>query len=532
MSRTKIDYGIDLGTTNSSIARMEKGESVIKKNEFQMDTTASCVHFNKKGTRQVGQKAYNNLGSERRKAFTKNNPSLINAFEEFKRIIGTDVDVKCENLGQSFTPEELSAEVLKKLKGYISEEDVNATVVTVPAKFQGYQKDATQKAAELAGFQYCILLSEPIAASMAYGIDGKSIDGLWVVFDFGGGTFDAALMKAEEGIMKVIDTGGDNFLGGKNIDYAIVDNIIIPYLQKEYSIEKILSDEDRKTLLRNGLKQLAEEVKITLSSKDRCDIVPDEPIGEDDEGNEIEIDLSVTKGEYEDVVKPIFQRAIDITKSLLSDNNLSGSDIETVLMIGGPTFSQTLRDMIREQITNKVNVSIDPMTAVAKGAALFASTKNLPENIRKIDKTKIQLTLMYPETTVETEETLGIRIDHDKTTGEFPEKLFVEVTRQDKGWSSGKVEIKGGAEVLSIVLAEGKPNGFQLVITDDKGTTYPVEPNSFSIIHGFKVAGATLPYDLCIDAYEVSEERQHLVAFDGLQKNQPIPAKGTAIFQS
>jgi len=533
MNRTKIDYGIDLGTTNSSIARMKNGESVIKKDEsYGMDTTPSCVHFNKKGTLQVGQKAYNELRRERIKAFTKNDPSIINAFEEFKRAMGKAISVECANMGRSFMPEELSAEVLKALKGYVRDEDVNAIVITVPAKFQGYQIDATKKAAELAGFQHCILLMEPIAASMAYGLDADSIDGLWVVFDFGGGTFDAALMKAEEGIMRVVDTEGDNHLGGKNIDYAIVDDIIIPYLEKEYSIENILSDDQRKTLLRDALKRFAEEAKITLSSKDKADIVPEEPIGEDDEGDEVFLDLSVIKVEYDLVVKPIFQRAIDITKKLLSKNNLSGSDLETILLIGGPTRSETLRDMVKEQLNSNMNISIDPMTAVAKGAALFASTKDIPEGIRNIDKTKIQLTLKYPETTVETEENFGVRVNRDKTEGDIPENLFIEVTRQDKAWSSGKVEIKDDAEVLSVVLKAGKPNGFQLVITDDKGTVYPAEPDSFSIIQGFKPAKATLSFDLCIYAYEPSKGREHLVPLDGLKKNQPLPAKGTGTFQT
>jgi len=532
MTRTKIDYGIDLGTTNSSIARMQNGASIIIKNEFQMETTPSCVHFNKKGTIQVGQKAYNTLDKERIKAFTQNDPSLINAFEEFKRKIGYDEKIECKNTESSLTPEELSSEVLKNLKSCVRDEEVNAVVITVPAKFQGYQKDATKKAAELAGFQHCILLQEPIAASMAYGLEASSIDGLWVVFDFGGGTFDAALMKADEGIMRVIDTEGDNHLGGKNIDYAIVDDIVIPYLKKEYSLEKTLLDEERKKLLRNSVKRSAEEIKIALSSNDKFDIVREEPVGEDDEGTEMELDLSITRQEYDAVVKPIFQRAIDKTKELFSNNNLSGSDLNTVLMVGGPTFSETLREMVREQITPKVNVSIDPMTAVARGAALFASTKDIPKDIVKIDKTKIQLTLRYPETTVETEENVGVRVDRDKTEGQIPDTLFVEIMRQDKGWSSGKTEIKGDAEVLPIVLVGGKPNGFQVVITDDKGTVYPAEPDSFSIIHGFTAAKATLPFDLCIEAYELSKGREHLIDFEGLEKNHSLPAKGTQSFHT
>jgi len=530
MARTKMDYGIDLGTTNSSIARMQKGASVIIKNEYQNDTTPSCVHFDRKGAVQAGRKAYNELLRERSMALKQGDKSLINSFEEFKRRMGTDATFTCANMGRSFTPEELSAEVLKKLKSYVRDEDIHAMVITVPAKFQGYQNDATKKAAELAGFQHCVLLQEPIAASMAYGLDAESIDGMWIVFDFGGGTFDAALMQAEEGIMRVVDTEGDNHLGGKNIDSAIVDDIIIPYLDSRYSIQTILHNENRHALLRDSLKRYAEDMKIELSSNCKVNIVSDVPIDKDDNGTDMELDISVIKEQFDAIVKPIFQRAINKTKELLSNNSLTGSDLKTVLMVGGPTFSQTLRDMVKEQITPHVNISIDPMTAVAQGAALFASTKDIPEDIRTIDKSKIQLTLVYPSTTVETEENVGIRINGDTQT--VLGRVFVELVHSGNAWSSGRVEITDSAEVVPILLVAGRPNCFHVVVTDDKGTAYPAEPDSFSIIHGFTAAKPTLPFDLCIEAYELAEGKQHLVDFKGLKKNQSLSAKGTAVFRT
>jgi len=536
MARTKIDYGIDLGTTNSSIARMENGDAVIKKSDggFQKDTTPSCIHFNKKKTIFSGDKAYNILGSELLCAFKKNDKSLVNTYIEFKRTMGSDEKYNCNNMGKSFSSEELSAEVLKALKGYVRDEEINSIVITVPAKFQSVQKKMTREAAKLAGFQHCILLQEPIAASMAYGVDAKNLDGDWLVFDFGGGTFDVALMRAREGIMKVVDTDGNNHLGGKNIDYAIIDKIIIPYIEEHYSIGQIIDNEDRRNLLRNAVKRLAEDIKISLSPKDKneCDFLTDEPIGEDDDGNEIEIDITVTKDQYEEVVKPIFQSAIDISLKLLEKNKLAGSDLNTILMIGGPTFSETLRDMIRNQITTDINISIDPMTAVAVGAALLASTKDIPDRIIESDNSKIQLKLTFSADTVETEEKFGIRILRDKTEGELPEKLFVTLDRQDKGWSSGKVEIKGDAEVLDIFLEPGKSNGFTITISDEKGSIYSSEPDSFSIIQGMKIAGSTLPYDLCIDAFDSSAGKQHLIELKGLKKNQPLPAKGSGVFQT
>jgi len=352
MARTKIDYGIDLGTTNSAIARMENGESVIKRSEgTQNDTTPSCVHFHKKKMVYVGKKALSFFAMEKQSAYKQNDPNLLNSFIEFKRTMGTDAEYKSQIMGRSYSSEELSAEVLKALKGNVRDEEINSIVITVPAKFQGYQKDATKKAAELAGFKHCILLQEPIAASMAYGVDAKTIDGEWLLFDFGGGTFDVALMKANEGVMKVVDTEGDNHLGGKNLDLAIVDEIIIPYLEENYSISNIISDDERKSLLRNAVKRFAEETKIEMSTKDETCIESEESIGSDDEGKEIWLDISVTKKHYDKVVMPIFQRAIDLTIKLLKNNKLSGSDLTTVLMIGGPTFSETLRNMIRNQIT-------------------------------------------------------------------------------------------------------------------------------------------------------------------------------------
>ena len=535
MSRSKIDYGIDLGTTNSSIARMENSESVIKKSEgLQKDTTPSCVHFNKKKATVVGDKALDIFIKEKLLANRKKDLTLLNTYIEFKRTIGTDKEYECKNMGKSFSSEELSSEVLKALKGYVRDEEINSIVITVPAKFQGYQKDATKKAAKMSGFQHFILLQEPIAASIAYGIDAQSIDGKWLVFDFGGGTFDVALMQANEGIMKVVDTEGDNHLGGKNIDYVIIDEIIMPYLDENYVINNILSDKESKKLLRNSVKRFAEEAKINLSPKDKnqYDILTNESIGEDDEGNEIEIDLSVTQEKYEEVVTPKFQQAIDLTKKLLKNNNLTGSELTKVIMIGGPTFSHTLREMVRKQITNAVDVSIDPMIAVAKGAALFASTIDIPEGIKEIDKSKIQLKLSYQADTVETEEQVGIRVLRDKTDGEIPEILFAELNRTDKGWSSGKVELKEDAEILDIHLEPGKSNGFEVIITDKKGTNFPCEPESISIIQGFKIAGAVLPFDVCIEAYGRTVGKELLNGLKGLKKNQPLPAKGSRTYQT
>ncbi|NAR90885.1 Hsp70 family protein [Acinetobacter haemolyticus] len=530
--RQKIDYGIDLGTTNSAIARMEDGEAfIIKSDDNQMDTTPSIVAFNKKQAVFVGLSAKNALERESVSFHRNRKKAEPNGYQEFKRTMGTDHQYTSSNMQRSYTSEELSAEVLKKLKGYIRDEEVTSAVITVPAMFRQSQLDATQRAAELAGFSYCELLQEPIAASIAYGVKANATTGYWLVFDFGGGTFDAALMHVEEGIMKVVDTEGDNHLGGKNLDNAIVDQLLIPELQKQCELSSTLENESTKKLLQDALKKYAEEAKIALSSKEKWSYFL-EDLGEDDDGEEIQADLDIGLEQYEKVVSPIFQRAIDIVQDVLKRNGLSGRALESLILVGGPTFQQTLRRMLKEQITENVDTSIDPMTAVAKGAALFASTKDIPGDLQKRDSSKAQLSLKYPETTVETHENLGIRINRDQSTANLPETFVLEIIRGDSGWSSGKVIVEGDVEIIELMLNEGKTNQFNIKLSGPDGSNIPCEPSSITIIQGMKIANATLPYSVGIEVYDTVDNKQGVYPLAGLEKNKTLPAKGKGSFKT
>lgn len=529
MARHKIDYGIDLGTTNSAIARIENGKiKVIKSDDTQMDTTPSCVHFNKKKSILVGTKAYSQLSNDRAKAFKDFSCTGkildVNTFAEFKREMGTDEKYNSSNMDKAYSPEDLSSEVLKKLKSYIRDEEVAAAIITIPMRFEQHQVDATRRAGELAGFQHIETLMEPIAASIAYGLESKKTQGHWLVFDLGGGTFDAALMRVVDGIMKVEDTDGDTRLGGRDIDYAIVDNILIPNLAKQYKIDKILSANQKKQLLRDALKFVAEESKIRLAKESYCNAASDDPIGTDDNGMEMELDIKITLDDFRQAVEPIYQRAIDISKELIQKHNLKGADLEPVILVGGPTYCQTLQKMLKEELSPNIDTSIDPMTCVAQGATLYASTRDIPIEIQKTDKTKIQLKLRYPATTVEIEEKVGIRVERSKTVGEVPKNIFVEITRNDKAWSSGKIEIIDDAEIIPIILNPGEVNGFTITLFDKKGNVYPCEPSDININQGLVAAKQIIPYDICIEAN--IKGKQQLNLLDGLNKNQTLPAKG------
>jgi molecular chaperone DnaK len=528
--RTKIDFGIDLGTTNSAIARIENGKPVIKKSDTLKDTIPSCVSINKKKDILVGDPAFNVLKADKIRALKTLKRENSNAYIEFKRTMGNDAIFPSSNMGKDFSSEELSAEILMKLKSFITDEIVKSIVITVPAKFTMVQKDATVKAGKLAGFEHIELLQEPIAASMAYGLDADNKDGIWLVYDFGGGTFDAAIIKVEDGIMKVIDTEGDNWLGGKNLDEAIVDNLIIPYLKENFELETFFEDDIKKEILRNAIKSKAEECKIDMSFKDSTNFYYD--LGEfplnDDNGDEIEIDFNIDQTLMTQAIGPIFQKSIDICKDLLKRNNLKGSHLTTLLLVGGPTYSPILRKMLKEQITDKINTSIDPMTSVASGAALFASTISVSEEVmeQSRDKTKLQLEIKHEATTVEDEEMVNIKILEEKSEGTIPNKVFADVVRGDKAWSSGKKQISNKATLVDVQLNSGASNAFEVVLYDEQGNKLECQPNTFNILQGINPGQATLPYHIAIEITDRIQGKDLLTAIKGLEKNQTLPATG------
>lgn len=529
--KNKIDYGIDLGTTNSAIARMENGVPTIKKSDTLKDTIPSCIHFNRRQDILVGDTSFNVLKTDSARALKTFEKGLSNTFTEFKRTMGTTHSYECFNMNKSFSSEELSSEILKKLKSFVRDENISSIVITVPAKFLNPQNEATMQAAKLAGFKHIELLQEPVAAATAYGLGSKSKDGFWLVFDFGGGTFDAALIKAEEGILAVKDTDGDNWLGGKNLDEAIVDQIIIPNLAEKFAIDFVLDDSEKKELLRNAVKFYAEEAKIQLSFKDSHHILSqlgDLPF-EDENGDEPEIDVLVTQKDMENVVAPIFQKAIDIAKELLKRNNLKGSDLGALILVGGPTYSPILRRMLKEQITDKVDTSVDPMTVVAKGAALFASTISVSDEVKETtrDKTKLQLDIKYEATTVELDEMVNLKVLKEKTTGTFPEKIYADVVRFDGAWSSGKKLIGEKATIVDVLLVEGRSNSFEINVYDEAGNKLECQPHQFSILQGIGVGNMnTLNYNIGIGRWFQSDEKDLFQPVKGLEKNKNIPATG------
>lgn len=526
MARVKIDYGIDLGTTNSSICRMEKGKPVVINTDGQSYIMPSCVFIDKMGSIRVGVEAYSKMNDDKCRAL-KSGKVDSNTYIEFKRTMGTDTKYHCSNAGRDYTSEELSAEVLKKLKTFVTDEVFRSVVITVPAKFTVGQKTATIEAAKMAGFDHCELLQEPIAASFAYGLSSEQKNGIWMVFDFGGGTFDAALLKVEDGIMQVFDTAGNNYLGGKDLDSAIVENIIIPYLKKNYSIDGFLADKEKNAVLRGAMKTYAEDAKNQLSFSDSYKIDSDlRDLGEDEDGKKIELYLPVTQQQVFDVMRPLFQKAIDICKELLKRNNLKGADLNKLILVGGPTHSPLIRQMLKEQITPNVDTSINPMTAVATGAALYASTLDADVKDSDIEVGTIKLDIGYEATSVEQTEWVCVKLDQTGSETTCPEKVFVELVRGDNAWSSGRTEIGAMGIVIEVNLEEGKSNAFSVICYNEKGDLMPCFPSEITIIQGSRVGSAPLPYNIGIAIWDDHKEKAIFKAATGLEKNKPVPAVG------
>ncbi len=524
MARKKIDYGIYLGTSYAAICRIDKGEPVIIKTDTLQDTMPICVAINRKGGIKVGHNAYSSMKSDKRRG-TKYWKS--NNFVDFTRNIGTDKRYFCPNANKYFTSEELSAEVLKTLKSFVTDETFRSVVITVPAKFTVNQKTATIEAAKMTGFDRCELLQEPIAASFAYGLTSEQKNGIWMVFDFDGGTFDATLLRVEDGIMQVFDTAGDNYLGGKDLDAAIVEKIIIPYLKNNYSIDEILSDKEKSAVLRDAMKTYAEDVKSQLSFKDKEFILSNlGDLWEDDEGEEIELDLSVTQTQVFDAMRPVFQKAVDICADMLTRNKITKDNINKLILVGNDTQSPLLHKMLKEQVTPNIDDSIDPVTVIAQGAALYAATIDNEENEYDMETSMVKLDIGYETTSVEQSEWVSIRLDR-KATGDYcPEKVIVQFIRNDGAWKSDNTEIDELGNVVELMLLDRAANTFKINVFNIKGDRLPCSPSEITISVNGGISAAPLPYNIGIAVWNDRKKKNIFQVAKGLEKNNPIPAVG------
>lgn len=516
-----INFGIDLGTTNSAIAKFVKGDVNVFTNplDYGRSTLPSVVYY-KKDRIIVGNKAKTYLEKD-----AKNVAGL------FKRKMGTSESFNIKSLGESKTPTELSAQVLKELKTFVNTgEELDATVLTIPASFDMVQSNATKEAGYQAGFKQVVLLQEPIAASLAYANmkkENETTDGTWLVYDLGGGTFDVALVRIKDGEMKVVDHEGDNFLGGADFDKLIIDKIVIPKLKEEYSFDN-LEDEMKSASGKHNAKYLellnkAEEAKIRLSAVPSSEVVVER--WEDDNGEEVDTEVIVSRSEFNSLIQEAVDSTIEMVKTILTRNNLSSNDIKFNLMVGGSTFIPYVRTRVEELLNIPANCEIDPTTAIAMGAAYFAATK--PKELtssesKQPSQTQIKIKASYSKTSKEKDELFAARV-----TGDL-EGLNYKITRNDGGFDSG---LKNLTERINedLPLVENTFNFFTLTVYDAQNNVIETDLELIGINSGFGISGQPLPEDICleVDDYDNPGNTKLELIF---QRNTILPTKKTLTF--
>ena len=343
--------GIDLGTTNSCVAVMEGGESVVIPNAEGARTTPSVVAFSKDGERMVGQVA-------KRQAVTNADRTIIS----IKRHMGTDYRVNID--GKPYSPQEISAMVLQKLKAdaeaYLGQ-PVTQAVITVPAYFSDSQRQATKDAGKIAGLEVLRIINEPTAAALAYGVDKESEQKI-MVYDLGGGTFDVSILDIGEGVLEVLSTAGDTHLGGDDFDQRIIDWMVSEF-KKSNGID--LSG-DRMAMQR--LKEAAEKAKIELSGMSQTSI--NQPYITADATGPKHLELTLTRAKFNELTADLVERTMGPVRQAMSDAGLSASDLSKVLLVGGSSRIPAVQEAVKG-ITGKDGFKgINPDECVAIGASI------------------------------------------------------------------------------------------------------------------------------------------------------------------
>ncbi len=367
--------GIDLGTTNSVVAIMEGREPKVIVNEEGSRITPSVVAFTKDGERLVGQVAKRQAITNPERTVYSIKRFMGRRFEEigeetklvpYKVVKGTHGDARVEIDGKQFSPPEISAQVLLKLKraaeNYLGEK-VTEAVITVPAYFNDAQRQATKDAGEIAGLTVRRIVNEPTAAALAYGLDKKKDEKI-AVFDFGGGTFDISILEVGENVVDVLATNGDTHLGGDNIDQLIMDWLVAEF-RKDTGI-----DVSKDKMVIQRLKEAGEKAKIELSSSMETDI--NLPFLTADASGPKHLNVKLSRAKFEAMIDPLIERSLEPARKCLKDSGIEAKDLNEVVLVGGTTRIPKVQEAVKKLFGKELNRSVNPDEVVAIGAAVQA----------------------------------------------------------------------------------------------------------------------------------------------------------------
>lgn len=518
--------GIDLGTTNSAICSYD-GETVrIWKSPQQTDVTPSAIYINKRGNRYYGSTAYNQAAA---------NPD--NSATLFKRYMGTSAKMDMPAVGLSLTPEECSAEILKVLFGYLPEEIRNsdgiAVVITVPAAFNQMKKDATLKAAQMAGFKKVALMQEPVAAIMSVMKSSKQ-EGIFLVYDLGGGTFDVSVADNYSGKVNLLAHGGIEMCGGRDIDRLIFNGIVIPWLFNNFNLPKdLVTNPTYKRLHRLSLLSV-ENAKIALSYDNESTIA----LGESDartldlDGNDLYLDIQLTRSQVDALLSEIVADTVESTRSTMTKAGLTANDIERIVFVGGPTNYAPLRDRVAFELSLPPSIDVNPMTAVAEGASIFAEsidwsseTHNRKPISGEVESTdNADVSFKYIARTSDSKAKVVFHI------GPGIENYSFEIRSNDTGWSSGRVPLKDNASI-DLPLFKEADNIFSVTVFNNFGREVKLTESRIIITKTIATVGS-IPASHSIGV-EVLEKMGGTSTLDYLiLEGEPLPKRGQRKFKA
>lgn len=363
LKNDSIDYAIDLGTTDSVISYFNNGKPVIIKNyKTGDDFTPSAVLIDNNNNVRVGADARNALVEDGK-----------NAVSEFKHNMGFPVPFKFENSSRVMLPEELSAEILKELRVSVFSQygvSIDHAVICVPANSNPIKTKAVNDAANLAGFRSYSLILEPIAVGLAYGLQNSS--GTWIIYDLGGGTFNVSILKNSDGEIEKIATDGLDNLGGNVFDWAIVEDILVPVIADDLDLDDFTRSNPRYRKIFSKLKIASETAKKELSQSLETDIFIHNLF------DGYDFNYTLTQHQLSQIITPLLANTFDMVHNLLDENSISDADVERIVLVGGSCLSPIVKRAIRDEFDIPLEDSLDPLTVVAKGAAIYAGSLEKP----------------------------------------------------------------------------------------------------------------------------------------------------------
>lgn len=519
--RKFYDCGIDLGTTNSciSVPNNDNTCTIIDNIADRMQVTPSVVWISKTGRTVIGQRAY-----------TCTNTNEVR--KEFKRDMGTDTIYKFESSNITKSPEELSSEILKSLRRDAesrTNKKIRDVVVTIPAAFNINQREATKKAAELAGFNNVILLQEPIAASIAYGAQPDAKDQYWLVFDYGGGTLDVSIISTNDGQLDNITSKGNNRMGGKDLDRILLEEVVIPKLANDYNLSDGLTGTNRAKIMLD-----IERLKIELSNQENA--LFETFTAEDNSGNIIDGSYSISREEFEAAITPTINEAVKIAREALISSNVPESMITKIILVGGTTYVPLVRKKLQEEFNIPLDCSLNPMTVVSEGAALFAAFTVVEEEIltESVSTGEFLLDLEYSAMTSEhTANIIGKILDANGIIDKVKIDCIANENSESALWTSGWCElldpIQGVFDIDVQICSFNSRNTYRVSAVQKDGTACNLVGYIFEIGHKdtvLELSAPPLPYSIGVLSTDGVDNKITWL----IKKDTKLPIKVTETF--